>query len=123
MAREKEKFNGSGGGRLFRALRCSILGFKAAYRHEEAFREELLLSIVFIPLGLWLGNTGPERALLAGCMILLLIVELLNSAVEAVVDRIGIDYHELSGRAKDLGSAAVFLAIINAIIIWLLVLC
>ena len=119
---EKEKFNGSGGGRLYRALHCSILGFKAACTHEEAFREELLLCIVLVPLGLWLGNTGAERALLTGCLLLVLIVEVLNSAVEAVVDRIGTEHHELSGRAKDLGSAAVALALVNAIIIWLLVL-
>ena len=119
---EKEKFNGSGGGRLYRALLCSIFGFKAACKHEEAFREELLLCIVLIPLGLWLGRTGTERALLVGCLLLVLIVELLNSAVEAVVDRIGTEHHKLSGRAKDLSSTAVALAILNVISTWLLVL-
>lgn len=119
---EKEKFNGTGVNRLFRAMYCSVLGFKAACRHEEAFREELLLCAVLIPLGLWLGTTGAERALLVGCLLVVLIVELLNSALEAVVDRIGTEHHELSGRAKDLGSAAVYLAIINVSIIWLLVL-
>jgi len=122
MGMEKKKFNGIGVNRLFKAMYCSVLGFKAAYRHEEAFRQELLLCAVLIPLGLWLGNTGPERALLVGCLLVVLIVELLNSALEAIVDRIGTERHELSGRAKDLGSAAVYLAISNVIIIWLLVL-
>ena len=117
-----EKFNGTGLNRLFRAMYCSLLGFKAACRHEEAFRQELLLCAVLVPLGFWMGNTGPERALLIGCLLVVLVVELLNSALEAVVDRIGTERHELSGRAKDLGSAAVYLAISNVIIIWLLVL-
>jgi len=117
-----EKFNGTGANRLFKALYCSLFGFKAACRHEEAFREELLLCSILLPLGLWLGNNGTERALLVGCLLLVLIVELLNSAVEAGVDRIGTEHHELSGRAKDLASTAVALAIINVIITWLLVL-
>ena len=94
----------------------------AAYRHEEAFRQELLLSIILIPLALLLGETGVEKALLVGSVMLLLLVEILNSALEAVVDRFGEELHELSGRAKDMGSAAVFLAIVNLVVTWGLVL-
>ena len=119
---ENEKPNGTGPGRLFRAMYCSVLGFKAACKHEEAFRQELLLCVVLVPLGLWLGNTGVERALLVSCLFLVLMVELLNTAVEAVVDRVGTERHELSGRAKDLGSAAVYMTIVNVVVIWLLVL-
>ncbi len=81
---------------------------RAAFRHEAAFRQELLLAILLVPLGLWLGDGGVERALLVGSWILVMIVELLNSAIEATVDRFGPEHHELSGRAKDIGSAAVF---------------
>ncbi len=119
---ENEKLNGTGLSRLFRAMHCSVLGFKAACKHEQAFRQELLLCVVMVPLGLWAANSGAERALLTGCLLLVLIVELCNSAVEAVVDRIGLEPHELSGRAKDLGSAAVSLALVNAAAVWLLVL-
>jgi len=119
---EKEKPNGSGLNRLRRATHCSVLGVKAAYTYEQAFRQELLLCVFMVPLGLWLGNSGVERALLLTSLFLVLIVELLNSSIEAVVDRVGVEHHELSGRAKDLGSAAVFLAIFNVIVIWLLVL-
>ena len=94
----------------------------AAYRHEEAFRQELLLSIILIPLALLLGETGVEKALLVGSVMLLLLVEILNSALEAVVDRFGEELHELSGRAKDMGSAAVLLAIVNLVVTWGLVL-
>ena len=119
---QKEKQNGTGLHRLIRAAHCSMLGLKAAYNHEQAFRQELLLCIVMVPLGIWLGNSGVERALLAGSLLLVLIVELLNSSIEAVVDRVGIEHHELSGRAKDLGSAAVWMALVNVAVIWMLVL-
>jgi diacylglycerol kinase (ATP) len=119
---EQQKVNGTGLARLKRAMHCSYLGLAAAYRNEEAFRQELLACLVLLPLACWLGDTNVERALLAGSFILLLIVELLNTAVEVVVNRIGLDRHELSGLAKDLGSAAVSMAIINTVIIWLLVL-
>ncbi len=119
---EQKKANGTGGSRLVRAGRCSILGFKAAFTHEQAFRQELLLCIVMVPPGLWLADNGTDRALLMASLLLVLIVELLNSAVEAVVDRIGVEHHELSGRAKDLGSAAVLLALVNVAVVWLLVL-
>jgi diacylglycerol kinase (ATP) len=117
-----EKPNGTGIRRVIRAMHCSLLGFKAAFTHEAAFRQELLLCIIMMPCGLWLGDNGVERALLLSSLLLVLLVELLNSAVEAVVDRIGPEHHELAGRAKDLGSAAVFLALTTVAIVWLLVL-
>jgi diacylglycerol kinase (ATP) len=106
---------------LGRAFGYSVAGFRSAVRHEAAFRQEVVLVLVLAPIGLWLGQTGVERALLLGSLLLVLIVELSNSAVEAVVDRVGEEYHPLSGRAKDLGSAAVFLAITLAVVVWLLV--
>jgi len=108
--------------RAWRALGYSLAGLRAAWRHESAFRQELLVALIVIPLGLWLGQGGVEKALLAGSWVLVLIVELLNSAIEAVVDRIGAERHELAGRAKDLGSAAVLLTILLAILIWGLIL-
>ena len=104
-----------------KALGFTWLGLKATYKHEEAFRQEVFLLIVSTPLAIWLGETGIEIALLIGSVLLLLIVELLNSAIEAVVDRFGGEIHELSGRAKDMGSAAVFIAMINTSLVWLLV--
>ena len=117
-----DKPNGQGLGRIFRAGKASLAGFKAAFVNEAAFRQELLLLVIMVPAGLWLGNSGVDRALLVSSLFLVLIVELLNSAVEAVVDRIGPERHELAGRAKDLGSAAVFLALSNVAVVWLLVL-
>ncbi|HUK04846.1 MAG TPA: diacylglycerol kinase, partial [Burkholderiales bacterium] len=95
------------------AARYSIAGLAAAARHEDAFRQELLLAAVLVPLGLFLGGTGLERALLVGSVLLVLIVELVNSAVEATVDRVSLDDHSLAKRAKDIGSAAVMLALVN----------
>lgn len=108
--------------RLINATRYSLQGFAAAARHEAAFRQELLLAAVLLPLGLWLGAGGVERALLAGSVLLVLVVELLNSAVEAAVDRISAEHHELAKRAKDLGSAAVMLSLLLAAAVWALVL-
>jgi len=108
--------------RLISATRNSLEGFVAAARHENAFRQELLGAAVCVPLGLWLGANGVERALLVGVVLVVLIVELLNSAVEATVDRISFEDHRLAKRAKDIGSAAVMLAITTAIVVWLLVL-
>ncbi|MBU4261323.1 MAG: diacylglycerol kinase [Proteobacteria bacterium] len=119
---QHDKRNGRGLHRLIRAGKSSLAGFTAAFKHEEAFRQELLLVVVLFPVALLLGETGVERALLAGSLLLVMIVELLNSAVEAVVDRVGLDYHLLSGRAKDMGSAAVFLVIVHAIMVWLVIL-
>lgn len=115
--------NGPGGERGLRRLRRatgdSLRGLVHAVRREEAFRLECLAAVVLLPLAFVIGQDGVERALLAGAVLLVLIVELLNSAVETVVDRIGLDYHRLSGRAKRLGSAAVFLALLNGVVIWL----
>ncbi len=107
--------------RLIKAMGFTWLGLKAAFKHEEAFRQEVLLLIISTPLAFWFGDNGVEIALLVGSVLLLLIVELLNSAVEAVVDRFGGEIHELSGRAKDMGSAAVFVAMVNVALVWLLV--
>jgi diacylglycerol kinase (ATP) len=112
----------TGATRLFRAIGASYRGIRGALRDEAAFRQELVLALVVIPLGLWLGHTGVERALLVGPMLLVLVVELINSAIEATVDRIGMEHHELSGLAKDLGSAAVLFALILLAVVWLLVL-
>jgi diacylglycerol kinase (ATP) len=106
---------------IVKAWGYSMLGLRAALKYEEAFRLELMACIVLLPLALWLGNTGVERALLTGSLLLVLLVELLNSGLEAVVDRIGIEQHALSGRAKDLGSAAVFIALLNALLVWALI--
>ena len=108
--------------RILRAARASWNGLAGCYREEAAFRQELALAIVVIPLGLWLGHTGVERALLVAPMLLVLIVELLNSAIEATVDRIGLERHVLAGLAKDIGSAAVLMSFILMAAVWLLVL-
>ena len=108
--------------RLVNATRYSLEGFAAAARHEDAFRQELLLAAVLVPLGLWLGNGGVERALLAGSVLLVLVVELLNSAVEATVDRVSLEDHRLAKRAKDIGSAAVMMSLLTVAAVWLLVL-
>lgn len=108
--------------RLINAARYSLAGLAAAARHEDAFRQELLLAAVLVPLGLYLGEAGLQRALLVGSVLLVLIVELVNSAVEATVDRVSLDDHSLAKRAKDLGSAAVMLSLVNVAIVWFLVL-
>ncbi len=106
---------------LIKSLGWSVQGLLAAWQ-ETAFRQEILLLILFGPLALFLGQNGVERALLIGSLLLILIIEVLNSAVEAAIDRIGTEQHPLSGRAKDLASAAVFISLINAALIWLLIL-
>jgi diacylglycerol kinase (ATP) len=108
--------------RIFNACLYSIAGFRACFRHEAAFRQELLALLILAPLGAWLGGNGTERALLIGSLLIVLIAELLNSAVEAVVDRIGEERHELSGRAKDLGSSAVMLSLLLVVVVWLCIL-
>jgi diacylglycerol kinase (ATP) len=108
--------------RLIRAAGASWNGLTGAFREEAAFRQELALAVVVIPLGLWLGHTGVERALLVAPMLLVLVVELLNSAVEATVDRIGLERHRLAGLAKDIGSAAVLMSFILLATVWALVL-
>jgi diacylglycerol kinase (ATP) len=108
--------------RLVYALGWSLKGLRATFKHEEAFRQEVYLLIVLAPLGLWLGNDGIERALLVAPLLIVLIVELLNSAVESVVDRISDEKHKLSGRAKDQGSAAVLVSLLLVALCWGLVL-
>jgi diacylglycerol kinase (ATP) len=108
--------------RVLNAAGYSWAGLRAAFRHEDAFRQELLLSGLLLPLAIYLGDNGVERALMIGSVLLVLIVELLNSAVEAAVDRISFDHHHLIKRAKDMGSAAVLLALLNAVAIWSLTL-
>lgn len=105
--------------RIILAAGYSISGFKAAFQHEAAFRQELLLTIILIPLACWLNVAALERVLMISVLFLVLIVELLNSAIEAIVDRIGPEHHELSGRAKDLGSAAVLISLLLTGYIWL----
>ena len=117
------EYNATGGlTRIIRAFGYSFQGFRACYRHEAAFRQEALVAAALLPLGLWLGDSGVERSLLVGSWLLVMIVELLNSAIEATVDRFGPEHHKLSGRAKDIGSASVFLAISLAVLVWGLIL-
>lgn len=104
--------------RLFNAFGYSLKGFKAAYKNEAAFREEVLLAIVLIPTAILLPVDAIEKLLLVLSVLLVLLVEILNSAIEAVVDRFGGEIHELSGRAKDLGSAAVLIALTMAVLVW-----
>jgi diacylglycerol kinase (ATP) len=108
--------------RLVNATRYSLAGLRATFRHEQAFRLETFVLVMVVPAGLWLGKTGVERALLIGSWSLVLVVELVNSAIEALIDRTGLERDELAGRAKDLGSAAVFSAIVLAVVVWVLVL-
>ena len=108
--------------RLIRAFGASRKGLAGAFREEAAFRQELAFAAVALPLGLWLGHSGVERALLAGAVMVVLIVELLNSAIEAAVDRMGPERHELAGLAKDIGSAAVLLSFVLFALVWILVL-
>ena len=116
-------FNGKTGlRRVWNAFHYSRAGLQAAYRHEDAFRQEALLALLLIPLAIWLGEGAVERALLIGCVLLVLIVELINSAIEATVDRISLELHPLAKRAKDIGSAAVMIALLNAVLVWVLVL-
>lgn len=114
--------NHTGITRITNACKNSAAGFHAAWKHEEAFRQEVILLLIAGPLGYYFGNTRIEQSLLIGSIILILIVELLNTAVEAAIDRIGLEHHELSGRAKDMGSAAVLSAMGLAALTWFLIL-
>lgn len=109
--------------RVFNATRYSLQGLKKAYQSEAAFRQEMWLSFFLLPAGLYLGEGACEKVLLCASVFIVLITELLNSAIEAVVDRIGSEFHELSGKAKDIGSAAVFTSIVLFCLTWLLILC
>lgn len=104
--------------RIILAGGYSLLGLKAAFRHEAAFRQELFLAIIFLPLAFWLDVTPVQRTMMVAALILVMIIELLNSAIEAVVDRIGTEKHDLSGRAKDLGSAAILVSLLLTTYIW-----
>ena len=104
--------------RILRATQYSAQGFVHAWKHEAAFRQEMVLALFLCPLAFWLGRNAYEILLLICSCLLVLIVELLNSAVEATVDRVGQEHHELSGRAKDLGSAAVFLSLLVVVVVW-----
>lgn len=108
--------------RIIKATKYSYLGLTACYKSEAAFRQELFLAAILAPVGLWLGETGLEKALLICVLFVVLIVELLNTGIEAVVDRFGDEIHELSGMAKDFGSAAVFVSLANVIAVWVLIL-
>jgi len=112
----------TGAKRLLNAFNYSCSGIKEAYRNEDAFRQEVWLAAILLPLALWVNTTAIGRALLIGSALLLLIVELLNSSIEATVDRISLDEHALAKRAKDIGSAAVLIALVNLVVVWLLVL-
>ena len=113
MNQRKKGFN-----RLVNATIFSISGLRSALRNEAAFRQECVLALVLTPVALWLGQTAVERSLLIGTIWLVLIVELLNTAVESIVDRVGTDRHALSGQAKDQGSAAVFVSLLLALLVW-----
>ena len=108
--------------RVWNAIFYSIDGFRAAYQHEDAFRQEVLLAALLIPVALFLPASGTGKAVMIASVLLVLLVELLNSAVEATVDRISLENHQLAKRAKDIGSAAVLVSLINVIVVWALVL-
>jgi diacylglycerol kinase (ATP) len=108
--------------RIWQAFQWSMKGLRAAWQLESSFRLEVYLCVVLVPIGFYLGQTVVERFLLVSVLLLVLIVEVLNSAIEAVVDRWGPEHHDLAGRAKDMGSAAVFLSDVNAVVCWLLIL-
>ena len=109
-------------GRILLATKWSLQGLRAAWLHESSFRLEVYLLAILGPLALWLGADGIERALLLGSCLMVLAAELLNSAIEAVIERYGGEHHELAGRAKDMGSAAVFVTMMNVLLTWGLVL-
>jgi diacylglycerol kinase (ATP) len=114
--------NAKGLKRLINACIFSVAGFKATWKHEEAFRQEVILFVISTPVAIWFGQTNIEKLLLIGSMVLVMLVELLNTAVESVVDRVGLEHHELSGRAKDIGSAAVMMSLTWAAVTWALIL-
>lgn len=108
--------------RVINAWGYSCEGIKAAFIYEDAFRTEVFLSVILIPLAFYLGHSGIARAVMIASVMLVLIVELLNSGIEAVVDRVSIEHHLLAKRAKDIGSAAVFFSLVNAVVVWILIL-
>ncbi len=108
--------------RLMNAFSYSIAGTLAAFKHEDAFRQEVILAVVLTPVALYFGETAIDQALMICSLLFIIIVELLNSSIEATVDRISVKHHKLAKRAKDIGSAAVFFSLINAAVIWFLIL-
>lgn len=104
--------------RIFKAAKWSLQGLRAAWLHESSFRLEVYLFVVLAPLAWWLGGNGLERVLMIGSCMLVMSAELLNSAIEAVIERYGPEFHELAGRAKDMGSAAVFVLMMNVLLVW-----
>ena len=108
--------------RLMNAFGYSIAGTQAAFKHEDAFRQEVLLVILLTPVAIYIGETAIDQALMISSLLFIIVVELLNSSIEATVDRISVKHHKLSNRAKDIGSAAVFFSLINAAVIWFLLL-
>ena len=108
--------------RIWNALFYSVEGLRAAYRHEDAFRQEVWLAAILVPLAFFLPATQIGKALMVASVLLVLIVELLNSAIEATVDRVSLENHRLAKRAKDIGSAAVMISLVNVAVVWLLVL-
>jgi diacylglycerol kinase (ATP) len=107
---------------IYKALQWSLKGLAATWRFEASFRLEVYLFAIFFPLGLWLGRGAVEKAMLVGSLFLVLAAEIFNSAIEAVVDKTTPEFHELAGRAKDMGSAAVFLLMLNVLVCWTLIL-
>lgn len=108
--------------RIWRATGYSAHGLRAAWRYESAFRQELVLAVLLAPCAFWIGQSATQIALLLATLLVALVTELLNSAIESIVDRIGPEHHELAGRAKDMGSAAVFVALALVVVVWLLLL-
>ncbi|HEY3301797.1 MAG TPA: diacylglycerol kinase [Methylophilaceae bacterium] len=104
--------------RLINAFGYSLAGLKAAYKNEDAFRQETVMAVVLIPLALYLGTSPMMRAMMIGAVLLVMIVELLNSSIEATVDRISLENHKLAARAKDIGSAAVLMSLLNLAVVW-----
>lgn len=103
---------------IYKAFTWSMKGLRASWKYEASFRLEVYLFVVFFPLGLWFGHGGLEKAVLCGSLIMVLSAELLNSAIEAIVDKASPEFHELAGRAKDMGSAAVFMLMLNFMMCW-----
>ena len=108
--------------RLINAFSYSIAGTLAAFKYEDAFRQEVILTAILTPVAIYYGETGIAQALMIGSLLLIIVVELLNSSIEATVDRISVKHHKLAKRAKDIGSAAVFFSLINAAVVWFLIL-
>lgn len=112
------KPNGTGIGRIIKAAKCSMQGFAASWKHESAFRQESVLALLSVPVAAWLATSVSQFALLVSVWCLVLVVELLNSAIESLTDRVSLERHELSGRAKDMGSAAVFVSLVIVALVW-----